>query len=106
MATVLTHATIAQAIEKVDEYIASTQGIYSQLDSIINSLIPANFSGDAADGYKYFYTERVVPAVTENLNDPNRSLMASIRKILESIQTQLLDTIDPQLGENNRNPEG
>jgi hypothetical protein len=30
--------------------------------------------------------------------------MASVKSILESIQTQLLDTVDPQLGENNSNP--
>ena len=106
MASILTHAIIANATEKIDSYIASANGLFDELDGVINTLTSANFNGDASDGYRFFFTERVVPAITTNLTDPSASLMAGIKSMLESIQTQLLDTVDPQLGENNRNPGG
>ena len=106
MATILTHAIISSATEKVDTYVATVNGLYEELSGVIATLTGSNFSGDAADGYKVFFNEQVTPALTENLTAPGESLMAGIKNILESIQTQLLDTVDPQLGENNSNPGG
>jgi len=105
MATILTHAIISSATEKVDAYVATANGLYEELSGIIANLTSANFNGDAADGYKVFFTQQVTPALTENLT-ASESLMAGVKNILESIQTQLLDTVDPQLGENNSNPGG
>ena len=104
MASILTRSIISNASEKVDTYVTTANGLYEELSGIISSLTGNNFQGDASDGYTAFYTEKVVPAVTENLTDPSSSLMASIKSMLEGIQTQLLDTVDPELGENNRNP--
>lgn len=103
MATVLTKAIISSATDAVDTYITTANTIASDLNTIISSLTAENFKGDASDGYSVFYNEKIVPAVTENLTG-TASLMSSIKNILEAIQTQLLDTLDPQLGEYNRNP--
>lgn len=104
MASILTHAIIYSATQAVDSYIATADGLYNELNGVINTLIGTNFNGDASNGYKAFFNAKVVPALTENLTGPSGSLMASIKNILDSIQTQLLDTVDPQLGENNQNP--
>lgn len=104
MASILSHAIISNATETVNSYITTVNGLNDELAGIISTLTTANFIGDASDGYKYFYTEKVLPAITQNLVDPSASLTASIKNMLESIQTQLLDTIDTQLGENNQNP--
>ena len=104
MASILTHAIISSATEKVDAYVATANSLYTELEGIINTLTGSNFNGDASDGYRVFYTEKVVPAITENLTGADASLMSSIKNILSSIQTQLLDTVDPQLGDNNKNP--
>ena len=106
MASILTHAIIASANEKVDAYVSTANGLYEELNSLITNLTTANFNGDASDGYKAFFTEKVVPAITQNLTDPTASLMASVKSLLESIQTQLMDTVDPQLGDNNRSIGG
>ena len=106
MATVLTHAIIASATEKVDAYVATANGLYEELSGVIATLISSNFNGDAANGYKAFFDTQVTPALTENLTAPSESLMAGVKSILEGIQSQLLDTVDPQLGENNQNPGG
>jgi flagellar biosynthesis regulator FlaF len=104
MASILTHAIISSATEKVDTYVTSVNGIYDELNGIISTLTASNFNGDASDGYKVFYTQKVVPALTENLTAPQNSLMASLKDMLTGIEMQLLDTVDPQLGENNKNP--
>lgn len=104
MASILSHAIIANAAEKVDAYVTTANGLYEELASIISTLTETHFTGDASDGFKAFFSEKVYPAITENLTDPSSSLMASIKSILESIQTQLLDTVDPGLGTNNKNP--
>lgn len=106
MATILTHEIINNAKESVDTYISTANNLYDQLSGVINSLIGTNFSGDAADGYKFFFDSKVVPALTDNLTSPESSLTAGIKNILEGIENQLLDTVDPQLGDANRNPGG
>ena len=106
MATILTHAIISGAKGAVDTYVTTANGLYEELSGVITALTGANFNGDAAEGYKAFFTNQVTPALTENLTAPSESLMASIKTILESIETQLLDTVDPKMGENNSNPGG
>lgn len=102
MATILSKAIISSASEKVDNYITTANGLYDNLNGVISKLVSANFVGDASSGYNVFYTQKVVPALTENLTAPGSSLMAGIKNILESIQTQLLDTVDPEMGQNNQ----
>ncbi len=104
MATILTHEIITNATQAVDSYVAAANSLYEELSGIISALTAANFNGDASDGYKAFFAEKVAPALTDNLTTPGTSLTASIKDLLGTIQQQLLDTVDPQLGENNRNP--
>ena len=106
MATILTKAIITNALQEVDSYIATANSLYQDLQGVINTLTTANFNGDASDGYKVFFDGKVTPALTENLTAPNSSLTAGIKSILETIQSQLLDTVDPELGNTNRNPGG
>lgn len=103
MSSILTHAIISNATEKVDTYVSTANALYDELSGIITTLTSSNFNGDASNGYSVFFTEKVVPAITDNLTDTS-SLTASIKSMLTSIQTQLLDTIDPNLGDNNKNP--
>lgn len=104
MATILTKAIITNAKNTVDTYTTTVNKLNTDLDSVITQLIGANFSGDAAHGYQTFYNNQVKPALTDNLTATQNSLMASIKGILDSIESQLLDTVDPKLGENNQNP--
>ena len=104
MATILTKAIISDATSAVDTYIASAKGLEEELSGVITALVGSNFSGDAANGYMTFFKNQVVPALADNLTATQNSLMASIKGILSSIELQLLDTVDPKLGENNQNP--
>lgn len=106
MSTILTHAIVANVNSAVDTYVTAANGLAADLEAVITTLTSSNFNGDASDGYKDFYNTKVVPAITENLTAPEGSLTASIKSIMQTIEQQLLDTVDPQLGENNRNPGG
>lgn len=106
MASVLTHAIIANATAAVDSYVVEANGLFEELQGIVSNLTTNNFNGDASDGYNVFFTQKVVPALTDNLTAPEGSITAGVKSILENIQLQLLDTVDPQLGENNQSAGG
>lgn len=106
MSTILTSAIVDSAKGAVDSYVTTVGGLNDELQGIINTLTGSNFNGDAANVYNEFYTTKVLPAITENLTAQGNSLTASIKSMLDNIQQQLLNTVDPQLGENNRNPGG
>lgn len=63
-------------------------------------LIPASFSGAAAEGFKAFYTKNIVPANGENL--------ANLLKTIDEIAQGILDAIpgasglDDQLADGNQ----
>lgn len=106
MSTILTSAIIQGAKDSVDNYVTQITALNGQLDGIMKTLTTTNFTGDASAGYNDFYTQKVLPAITDNLTQQGNSLTASIKSMLDNIQQQLLSTVDPQLGENNRNPGG
>lgn len=98
MASILTHQNIADAMTAVNTYKTTANGLYEQLKGLIASLTADNFNGDASNGYNVFFATKVTPALTENLT----TLTDGINTMLESIQTQLLDTVDPALGDSNQ----
>ena len=104
MASILTSAIIVNAKNSVATYISTAQGLYDELSSLINSLTSSNFMGDAAEGYKDFFTNKATPAWVDNLTEPGSSITAGLNSMLDSIKEQLLDTVDPQLGDINRDP--
>ncbi len=104
MDSILTHAIIKEATAAVDTYVASATQLYGDLEGVMNTLTSSNFIGDASTGYNVFFTKNVKPALTDNLTNAQGSLAASIKDILRSIEEQLLDNVDPKLGENNQNP--
>lgn len=106
MASILSNATIVNAKGAVSTYVSTAQGLYDELQSVINTLTSDGFQGDAAEGYKEFFTTKATPALVANLTEAQGSLTAGINGMLDSIQASLLDTVDPKLGDINRNPGG
>lgn len=104
MASILTSAIIVNAKASVTTYQNTAQGLYDELKALIAELSANNFIGDASSGFNDFFLTKATPALVDNLLAPEGSLTAGISNMLESIKTQLLDTVDPQLGEVNRDP--
>lgn len=106
MSSILNHTILNEAAGAVDAYISTVRNLNTELENLIQVLTSNDFVGDASDGYKTFYQQKVLPAITTNLVEGEKSLAAGIKGMLDNIGTQLLDTVDPKLGENNQNPGG
>ena len=82
------------------DYQAKTNNLRTQLDDTITTLIPGNFSGSAADGFKDFYTNKIDPIVDEGLTGIITALHDIVEGTLEAIPDT--DGLDDQLGEGNK----
>lgn len=99
--TKLTQAIITAATTAVDDYNKTTDQLRENLDTAIVDLLKQDcFSGDAAIGFKHFYDNTVTPALKVSLP----SLTKAINDILTNVGKTFLDTVDPDLGEFNKDP--
>ena len=103
MSTILNHTLVESAKGAVDTYNTTIRNLNDQLSTAMSTLTSTNFTGDAATGFYEYYNTKVVPAITESLTEEGTSITSSIKTLLDNIQQQLLDTMDPKLGDNNRN---
>ena len=86
-------------IQAVSNYRTTTNTLKDNLDAEINGLIGTSFVGAAADGFKAFYTNNIVPA--------NGDGLANLLKAIDEIATATKDALpgqnglDDQLGDGN-----
>ncbi|MEE0061639.1 MAG: hypothetical protein UE295_12495 [Acutalibacteraceae bacterium] len=84
----------------VADYRTKTNTLKDQLESEVNGLVGVSFVGEAANGFKDFYTKNIVPANGEGL--------ANLLKAIDDIAQSASDAIpggnglDDQLAEGNR----
>lgn len=102
MATQISTDVISQAIQSVSTLEGTLAELFKKLESTLRDLTGSDFVGDGADGYMEFFTAKVQPALRDNLFEGEDSLTGAIKKILENIQRQLIESVDPALGSNNR----
>jgi len=100
MPTILSTQIIENAKAVVDTYENTANNLLEDIKAAINKLAPADFEGDASEGYNEFFTSKATPALDTNM----KSLTKGIRDILDSIGGQLMATVDVQLGNFNRDP--
>ena len=96
----ITPEMISAALSAVEEYEATTQGLYQRLDTTVNNLIPGSFSGSAAQGFQTFYTNRIEPITGKAVTD----IIELLRNILNGINDAIPkdgDGLDDQLGSQN-----
>ncbi len=103
MSTILSRQIIEKSTAEVESYVGKANTLFAELEGAINTLTSKGFIGDAADGYKKFFITRIVPALTTNLTEGESSLMGALRKMMEEIGQQFLETVDPTLGDANGN---
>jgi hypothetical protein len=82
--------------------VSTCNGIYQSFHGTMTSLTNSNWNGDGAEGCKEFFNGTVTPALTDGIS----SIAKALADILANIQDTLLDQLDPQLGDANRNPGG
>ncbi len=86
--------------DAVADYRTKTNALKDQLDSEVNGLIGSGFVGEAANGFKDFYTKNIVPANGEGLE----KLLNAIDDIAQGALDALPggNGLDDQLAEGNR----
>lgn len=102
MASILTHANIADATSAVETYETTANSIYQSFQGTVNSLTASNWNGDGSDGCKEFFISTVTPALTDGIT----AIAKALKDILANIQATMLDDLDPKLGDGNKNPGG
>lgn len=102
MATILTTQIINDAKASVDTYIQTVNDLYKQLSTEITSLTSEGFQGDAANGFIDFFTTTMTPLLQEKLTGEG-SITIQLKQTLDYIDEQLLQTLDPDLGNSNKN---
>lgn len=96
----ITPEMMKNAMSIIDEYRAETGNLYTRLSDEVAGLIPANFSGSAAEGFQFFYTDKIEPAAGEGLTKLLDALYQICEGILKAIPAE--NGLDDQLGEGNR----
>lgn len=102
MTTALSTNDIEAAIAAAENLRAELQSLFEKLDSTIRDLTGSDFIGDGAEGYMEFFTAKIQPALRDNLFEDDSSLISALKTILQNIQDQLIASVDPALGQNNR----
>jgi len=87
-------------LDAVTEYRGKSSALYNRLNETVNGLIPSGFSGNAADGFKDFYTKNIVPAVDEGLTQLLDAIDSMANGVLEAIPGG--NGLDDQLADGNR----
>lgn len=92
---------LSKAKSAIDSYRTTITGLAKELDDVMKGLIPANFSGSAADGMNYFYDQNVEPVIVGKMNQ----LLASLDDIVDGIMEAIpaVEGVDEQLAEENKN---
>lgn len=85
----------------VEEYKIATDALKSDLEGEINSLVGKDFTGSAADGFKNFYINNIMPANGEGLS----KLLQAINEIADAAMEAIPgpDGLDDQLAEASNN---
>lgn len=96
----ITHKMMADIKQAVENYRGKANALAAELDGEVNGLIPLYFSGAAAEGFKTFYTNNIVPANGEGLTN--------LLNVIDEIAQSILDAIpganglDDQLADGNQ----
>lgn len=96
----ITPEMLKNALSVIEEYQTKTNELHTRLTNTVEALIPANFSGNAAEGFKFFYTNKIDPAVGESLTKLITALHDIVQGTLEAIPDT--DGLDDQLAEENK----
>lgn len=96
----ITPEMLRNALSVIEDYQTKTNNLHTQLNDTVSTLIPGNFSGNAADGFKFFYDNKIEPVVGEGLT----GLITALHDIVEGTLEAIPDTdgLDDQLADGNK----
>lgn len=97
----MTAKMMSDVIQAVEEYQARASDLAAQFDSEIAGLIPGNFEGAAANGFKAFYEKTFI--AEDGVNKGIENLLNTIKQMAEEILKAIPGSngLDDQLAEGN-----
>ena len=99
----VTPEMIRSALSAINQYETTVKSLYSKLDSTMSELIPGNFSGSAAQGFKQFFDENITESTGVS------QIIKLLREIVNGISDAIPkdgDGLDDQLAEQNTKAMG
>jgi len=103
----ITPDMIQNAIKSIDDYRSTASALHGRLTSAVDTLIPGNFSGSAANGFKTFYNETIEKVIGETEGSQDQTLaqlLDTLKSMLEGILKAIpadSEGLDDQLGKGN-----
>lgn len=106
----VTPEMIRSALSAINQYETTVKSLYSKLYSTMSELIPGNFSGSAAQGFKQFFDENITKLADANDESTGVSqIIKLLREIVNGISDAIPkdgDGLDDQLAEQNTKAMG
>lgn len=97
----ISKSMMESAVQAINDYQTAINGLNGRLQAEVDGLIPSSFSGSAAQGFKAFYDNNIVPNVGENLS----KMLEALKGICDSVKAQIPGDeqgVDDQLGQGNQ----
>ena len=96
----ITPEMMTNAMSIIDEYRTQTSNLYTRLSDEVTGLIRLISAESAAEGFRFFYTDKIEPAAGEGLTKLLDALYQICEGTLKAIPAE--SGLDDQLGEGNR----
>ena len=98
------HLTKAQTA--LSTYQDAVAGIVQSMKNEVENLVGHEFIGDAANSYKTMHDTVVDNLAGELYGGKDNALINTLNKILNNVETNLRNTMDPNLSTQNKNAVG
>ncbi len=101
----VTPGMIDNAKAAIEEYQNTVKALFSQMEDTMSALIPGNFSGSAAEGFKDFYNNNIKPVInTDDTASGVMQIISLLNNIVEGISQAIPaeQGIDEALAAENR----
>lgn len=96
----ITPEMLKNALNVIEEYQTKTNDLHSKLNDTMSALVPGSFSGNAADGFKFFFDDKIEPAIGEGLTKMIKAVNDIVEGTLEAIPDN--NGLDDQLADENK----
>jgi uncharacterized protein YukE len=96
----ITPEMMNNALQAVQDYRTTSNNLHTRLSETVTNLIPSSFSGNAAEGFKFFYDNQIEPVVGADLKSLLDSLEQIFNETLKAIPGE--NGLDDELGNGNR----
>ena len=96
----ITPDMMKNALKVIEDFGDKTSSLLTSLTETVDTLLSSDFTGSAASGFKFFFDDKIVPALGTDLP----KLISTLRDIVQGTLEAIPDAggLDDELGTENR----